>query len=106
MALFKKNKNEKKEAQMNSELIRSLDQKPIRYVLKREPDGEVIIGRAGCINVMDDELSIVCNNVDVFRGKIDRIHAATLLSLEGIVLTYTEDSGETTAYVAYYKYYR
>ena len=104
MSIFK-NKNFTIKEAANESLLKSLDKKQIRYVSKREPDGETIIGRNGCLNVADGELIIVCNNEDVFRGKLENISAAFLMSLDGVVLTHKTETEECT-YVAYYKYYR
>lgn len=105
MGLFKrKHKNE--------DLLKTFDGRELKYVTKRNPkgDGTVsndIIGKAGRIAVIGDNISIICGVEDVFKCKIDNCKYYLLMSGDGVTVEGENTvSGEYDTITAYYTYYR
>jgi len=102
-------KRKERHKQDNENLLRSLHAREVKYVSRREPGtyGETIIGRNGKINIVENELIIICSGDIVFRQSLENLSASELLSLDGVNLKYAdEQSGEVSTIVAYYKYHR
>lgn len=81
----------------------------IAYVTSRDGTGhgETVLGKGGAINIKDNELIIVCSNGIVFRHKLDGLKITDLMSLNGVVMQYTDaESNEERAIVVYFKYHR
>jgi len=85
-----------------------LNGKLIRYILERgEDEVEIIIGKGGFINVIGDELEVVCGEKTLFKAKIDTLKAWEFMSLEGVTLTgFDLIQGKERTVLAYYKYHR
>ncbi len=100
---FKKSKKIKIDNDIK--ILIELDKRKISYLTRRTPNGEIVLGKEGYMNITDDEFIIMCNNKIVFREKADSIHPGELLSHDGVVLeVFSKDKKEV--YVAYYKYHR
>lgn len=104
--LFNKKKN--KEIKENEQRLRKLHGREVRYVTTRDriTNVETIIGKYGVINIKEDEFFIICNNKLIFSNSIYKIDGSELMSLDGIILNYLDNSGEKIEVVAYYKYHR
>ena len=103
---FRKKDKQKTE---NDMLLQRLDTREVQYVSRRDPVnyGETILGKNGAINIIDDELVIVCNNRIIFRMKLEKLEADELMSLNGVNLRYIDEkTGQQQALIAYYKYHR
>lgn len=98
-----------KQVNENLELLRRLDGREVKYVTLRSASNyeETILGRDGKINVMEEELNIVCGTTIVFQHTLEGLEGAEFMSMDGINLRYTcSDTGEKETVIAYYKYHR
>lgn len=103
---FSKKSKQKSE---NEAFLKSLHGREVKYVSRRnnEDYSEDVIGREGTINVVDDDIVIVCGNDIVLRQPIKELEAGEFLSHDGVNFKYfDEEKGEQINIVAYYKYYR
>lgn len=100
MGLFSKNKIKND----NLSLIKKLNGRQVDYVLSREKSTyeEQIIGKNGHINVLENDVVIMCENGEVFRCPIEKLKAWELMSLNGVVFEF--DSEKTI--ISHYSYYR
>ena len=105
MGLFKKeNKNE--------QLLKTFDGREVKYVTKRvvRDDGIVnydIIGKAGRIAVIDDNIRIICGIIDVFVCPINDSKYYLLMSGDGVTVEGQNSvTGKYDVVTAYYTYYR
>ncbi len=105
MGLFsKKNKNES--------LLKTFDGREVKYVTKRHPhaDGTVtydIIGKAGRIAVVGENIRIICGEIDVFTCKVSESKYFLLMSGDGVTVEgQNAVSGNYDSVTAYYTYYR
>ncbi len=105
MGLFKKkNKNES--------LLKTFDGREVKYVTKRVPhdDGTVtydIIGKAGRIAVVDNNIRIICGVIDVFTCPVSDSKYYLLMSGDGVTVEgQNQVSGNYDSVTAYYTYYR
>ena len=105
MGLFKKrNKNDK--------LLKTFDGREVKYVTKRVPhnDGTVtydIVGKAGRIAVVGDNIRIICGEIDVFTCPVSDSKYYLLLSGDGVTVEgQNMVSGNYDMVTAYYTYYR
>lgn len=105
MGLFKKkNKNEA--------LLKTFDGREVKYVTKRVPhnDGTVtydIIGKAGRIAVVGDNIRVICGEIDVFTCPVADSKYYLLMSGDGVTVEgQNQVSGEYDTVTAYYTYYR
>jgi hypothetical protein len=107
---FKKMMEKRKERKENEMRLRKLHGWEVRYVTTINPETyvEYIIGKYGVINITeDDNFVIICSNKIVFSHSIEGLQGSELMSLDGIILSYTnEETGEFKEVVAYYKYHR
>lgn len=102
LQFFKKRKNSG-----NSEILRKINGKSIRYAARRDEDGEeTVIGKNGRINVLEDYIVLVCDGSEVFRCLRRGASAAELMSLGGVVISGVGESGDPDQVVAYYTYHR
>ena len=96
----------------NPELLSTFDGRCVKYVTKRNPheDGTVtydIIGKSGRIAVVDDELRVLCGEIDVFRCSVADSKYYLLMSGDGVTVEGPNAvSGEYDTVTAYYTYYR
>ena len=86
----------------------ALDGKLITYAVRREANGEVVIGKNGRICVDNEQLELRFQNGTVpFACPLSTMEYGDLMSKNGVLIT-----GEDTVtqnrvtVVAYYKYYR
>jgi len=105
MGLFKKkNKNE--------QLRKTFDGREVKYVTKRisHEDGTVtydIIGKAGRIAVVGDNIRVICGEIDVFTCPVADSKYYLLMSGDGVTVEgYNIVSGNYDVVTAYYTYYR
>lgn len=91
-------KRTKKESPSES-LIRARHGREIKLVTRRDraSNNETVLGGAGVINVVGDELVILCNNDTVLRAPLGQLGAYELMNLSGINIVWQNES-----YVAYY----
>lgn len=105
MGLFKKkNKNE--------QLLKTFDGREVKYVTKRisHEDGTVtydIIGKAGRIAVVGDNIRVICGEIDVFTCPVADSKYYLLMSGDGVTVEGNNIvSGNYDVVTAYYTYYR
>ncbi len=105
MGLFKKkNKNEA--------LLKTFDGREVKYVTKRNShsDGTVtydIIGKAGRIAVVGENIRVICGEIDVFTCPVIDSKYYLLMSGDGVTVEgQNQVSGEYDTVTAYYTYYR
>lgn len=103
------NNKKMKEFKENDAKLRKLEEREVRYVTTRDPitNVESIIGKYGYIKILDNIFSIICDGKVIFTHSIDGLQGSELMSLDGIILSYeSEETGEITEVIAYYKYHR
>ncbi len=86
-----------------------IDKRSINYVSERDTAdyGERLIGKNGALNIVDNDIVIVCEGREVFRCKKAGAVIAELISLAGVVITGDDVyTGERKTVTAYYQYYR
>ncbi len=105
MGLFKKkNKNE--------ELLKTFDGREVKYVTKRNvhDDGTVtydIVGKAGRIAVVGENIRVICGEIDVFTCSVQDSKYYLLMSGDGVTVEgQNQVSGNYDTVTAYYTYYR
>lgn len=103
------NRQKAKELKENEARLRKLHEREVRYVTARDPitNVETIIGKYGYIEIKEDNFKIICNDKHIFEHTIDGLMGSELMSLDGIILSYTDKKkGEYVEVIAYYKYHR
>jgi hypothetical protein len=106
---FKRKREELREKKENEIRLRKLEGREVRYASERDPitNVEKVLGKYGFINIVDDEFIITCDNKVIFSHPIKYLMGSELMSLDGIILSYTDSStNEYVEIIAYYKYYR
>ena len=104
MFLKKKNKNE--------QLLKTFDGREVKYVTKRNAhsNGTVtydIVGKAGRIAVVGDNIRVICGEIDVYTCAVCDTKYYLLLSGDGVTVEGQNSvSGEYDVITAYYTYYR
>jgi hypothetical protein len=104
MGIFKKKVDKE-----TKELLRQIDGKLIEYCSERDNVSyiETLLGKSGRINVASDEVVILCDAHEVFRGDISSVQGGEFLSHEGVTLSAIDkNTGVRRSIMAYYKYYR
>ena len=92
--------------------LREMDGREVKYVTRmyRDESGEqksIIIGKAGRIVLIDDEIRVLCGEVDVFRGKMDNCEYFIHMSGDGITVKGPNSvTGADDHIMIFYKYYR
>lgn len=105
MGLFKKKTQ-------NETLLKTFDGREVKYVTLRNQhdDGTVsydIIGKAGRIAVVDDNIRIICGVVDVFTCPVADSKYYLLMSGDGVTVEGQNSvTGKYDTVTAYYTYYR
>lgn len=105
MGLFKKKTK-------NETLLKTFDGREVKYVTLRNQhdDGTVsydIIGKAGRIAVVDDNIRIICGVVDVFTCPVADSKYYLLMSGDGVTVEGQNSvTGKYDTVTAYYTYYR
>ena len=85
--------------------IKALDKKELRYAAMRDPDTykEIRIGGRGAINIIGNEIQLVCEGVTVFACPLSGVKIGELMSLDGITLKGCDRiSGELRSVTAFY----
>ncbi len=101
MGLFSKKKNDT----MPLDKVKKLDKKELRYVAMRDPESykEIRLGQLGAINIISDEIHLVCEGVTVFACKLSDVKIGELMSLDGITLKgFDLTSNEQRSVTAFY----
>lgn len=86
----------------------ALDGKLITYAVRREANGEIVIGKDGRICVNNEQLELRFQNGTIpFACSLPSLEYGDLMSRNGVLIT-GEDTvtGKRATVVAYYKYYR
>jgi len=105
MGLFKKKPK-------NENLLKTFDGRQVKYVTKRivKPDGTVehiIVGKSGRIAVIDNQIRIICGEIDVFNCLVENSKYYLLMSGDGVTVEGDNTvSGQYDTVTAYYSYYR
>lgn len=105
MALFKK-KNK------NDTLLKTFDGREVKYVTKRvvHSNGTVtyyIVGKSGRIAVVNNDIRIICGEIDVFTCDVSNSKYYLLMSGDGVTVEgENRISGKYDTVTAYYTYYR
>ena len=92
--------------------LREMDGREVKYVTRmyRDESGEqksVIVGKAGRIVLIDDEIRVLCGEEDVFRGKMDDCEYFIHMSGDGITVKGPNTViGADDHIMIFYKYYR
>ena len=90
-----------------SEICSKLDNRKLQYVTERLPDGEIVVGKSGYINIRNSQMIIFCEGEIIFRSDITKTDCADLLSLAGVIINGFDLETQTQrTLVAYYLYYR
>lgn len=85
-----------------------LDGKLVAYAVRREPNGEVVIGKNGRICAATEILELRFDDGSVpFACPVETLEFGELLSKNGVLLTGDDTvTGRRLTAVAYYSYYR
>lgn len=88
--------------------LNRLDGKLITYAVRREPDGEVVIGKDGRICAATEMLELRFSDSSVpFACPVSTMQFGELMSRNGVLITGDDQiTGRRVSVVAYYKYYR
>ncbi len=89
-------------------VIVALDGKLITYAVRREPTGEVVIGKDGRICAATEQLELRFSNGSIpFACPLSTLEYGELMSRNGVLITGDDIiTGTRVTVVAYYKYYR
>ncbi len=101
--LFRKKAKDKQPA-----VLIALDGKLITYAVRREENGEIVIGKDGRICVANEELELRFSDSSVpFACPLSSVECGELMSHNGVLITGDDIvTGKRVTVVAYYKYYR
>ena len=85
-----------------------VDGKHISYAVRRDPEGEVIIGKDGRICAATEQLELRFSDGSIpFVCPVATVQCGELMSRNGVLITGDDQiTGRRVAVVAYYKYYR
>ncbi|MBQ9941045.1 MAG: hypothetical protein IJO74_05865 [Clostridia bacterium] len=91
----------------NQDFCKKLDNRKLQYVIERLPDGEIVVGKSGYINIKNSEMIIFCEGKTIFRSDINKTECADLMSLAGVIINgFDIETQLQRTLVAYYLYYR
>lgn len=90
------------------EMAASVCGQHIKYVTERIDDVETVIGRAGGLNIRNDEFIVYASADVLFRCPLDDVRVSELLSKDGVVISGPdlEHDGKERTVIAFYVYYR
>ena len=97
--------SKKKIDSMPRDKIKKLDKKELRYVAMRDPESykEIRLGKLGAINIIGDEIQLVCEGITAFACKLSEVKIGELMSLDGMTLKgFDRVSGEQRSVTAFY----
>lgn len=88
--------------------LERLDGKLITYAVRRDPDGEIVIGKDGRICAATERLELRFSDGSVpFACPAITAQCGELMSRNGVLITGDDEvTGKRISVVAYYKYYR
>lgn len=91
-----------------SAVFKALDGKLITYAVRRDPAGEIVIGKDGRICATEKQVELRFSDGSVpFHCSVENMEYGDLLSRNGVIITGDDTvTGRRTSVVAYYKYYR
>lgn len=85
----------------------SLDGAHLHYVTEKTEDGELVLGKDGCVALRNGELIVLCADKTVYRGSAVSTSLSELLSGNGVILQGVDlHSGEEKTLVLYFSYHR
>ena len=86
----------------------TLDGRLITYAVRREPSGEIVIGKDGRICAATEQLELRFSDGSVpFSCPVATAECGELMSRNGTLITGDDTvTGKRVTVVAYYKYYR
>ena len=96
----------------NEDVLRQMDGREIKYVTQRirTPEGEVkeqILGKAGRIVLLEDEIRVMCGETDVFRCMAKDAEYYLHLSGDGVTVKgHNTVTGDYDHIMIFYTYYR
>ena len=95
------------ERSVNRRIAEKLHDMPFKYISEKdESGGEIIIGRAGHINLLGEKRSQMCATCGVktiFRLDVDEMKIWEFMSLDGCVINFTDlDTGKKRNISVYY----
>ena len=98
----------RKKADKQPSPMTALDGKLITYAVRREPSGEIVIGKDGRICAATELLELRFSDGSIpFSCPISSMEYGDLMSRNGVLITGDDTvTGKRTTVVAYYKYYR
>ena len=98
----------RKKKEAPPEGLERLDGKLITYAVRREPDGEVVIGKDGRICAATEIVELRFSDGSVpFACPVSTMQFGELMSHNGVLITGDDTvTGNRVSVVAYYKYYR
>ncbi len=101
-----------KKKNRNEQLLKTFDGRCVKFVTRKNihDDGNIsydIVGKSGRIAVIDENIRIICGEIDVFDCKIDNAKYYLLMSGDGVTVegenTVTGKYDQVTAYYSYYR---
>lgn len=101
-----------KKEKKNTALLQNFDGRQVKYVTKRvvKSDGEVnydIVGKSGRIAVINQNIRVICGEIDVFNCPVDQCKYYLLMSGDGVTVEGNNTvTGEYDTITAYYSCYR
>lgn len=97
----------KKKSAVPEEVLR-YDGKLLTYAVRRDPDGEIVIGKNGRICAATERLELRFDDGSVpFACPAATATCGELMSRNGVLITGDDEiTGKRVSVVAYYKYYR
>ena len=87
---------------------KALDGKLITYAVRRDPNGELVIGKDGRICAATEQLELRFSDSSIpFSCPVATMEYGELMSHNGVLITGDDAvTGRRVTVVAYYKYYR
>ncbi len=86
----------------------ALDGRLITYAVRRDPSGEIVIGKDGRICAATEQLELRFSDGSIpFACPMETATCGELMSHNGVIITGDDTvTGKRATVVAYYKYYR
>lgn len=104
-AIFGKLSSVGKQASQSRMICKKLHDTHVKYASEKTADGQdLIIGRGGHLNIVDDGIIELTFGVEsAFRFEIDKLSVWEFMSLDGAVFSGTElNSSEIKTFTVYY----
>ena len=93
-------------------VLKEMDGREVKYVTRRVHLGnsqvrEEILGKDGRIVLIEEEIRILCGEIDVFKGDVNTCEYFRLMSGDGITVSgYNSVIEKDDIITVYYKYHR